>query len=553
MADNVKGITIQIGGDVQPLNQALQEATKSTQSYSKQLSEINKKLKLDPKNIELLTEKHNVLTKAVEVGEERVQGFKEAYEKAFKGLETGETTKEQVDAISRGLQNATQETENWRQELQSTDRALENAQRTQEHFEQQTDETTESVKEQKEELQQTGEAFKTFSFNGEEVTAKFREMNGAGVDLATGLKMVMNGTYKMNDAILALNPTNILTLVSAFGMGAIKLAEYADGLSEVKTQQKLLDAEITKTRDAWKKEQYQVNLNTTSYLVLFRRVMDLNDQVKLYQQTGKDTTQVTKQLEFWSNQLNDTVGESVVTYDKETGTLKENNAELTKRYQNLRNNAIMEAQAERLKELYVQQYEQQKLIAQYQEKIDSGVREWGTSYEYLKTNAEKALGKINEEIDGLERENAALISQVDGIGSEYYTAGKESATQYSKGFNSNSYQISNAVKSALSVLNTKIKTTAKPGGITTRVEYLANGGIVTRPTLAMIGEGGSPEAVIPLDKLGGIIEGALKNSRQGGGSYSMNVYPRDMSASQQDMLFNKFDKWLGGKTSRESI
>ena len=33
---------------------------------------------------------------------------------------------------------------------------------------------------------------------------------------------------------------------------------------------------------------------------------------------------------------------------------------------------------------------------------------------------------------------------------------------------------------------------------------LASGGIVTRPTLAMIGEGGEPEAVIPLSKMGGM-------------------------------------------------
>lgn len=33
---------------------------------------------------------------------------------------------------------------------------------------------------------------------------------------------------------------------------------------------------------------------------------------------------------------------------------------------------------------------------------------------------------------------------------------------------------------------------------------LADGGIVTRPTLAMIGEGGEPEAVIPLSKMGGM-------------------------------------------------
>jgi SLT domain-containing protein len=41
---------------------------------------------------------------------------------------------------------------------------------------------------------------------------------------------------------------------------------------------------------------------------------------------------------------------------------------------------------------------------------------------------------------------------------------------------------------------------------------LAEGGIVTRPTLAMIGEGGQSEAVIPLDKLGNM-----------GGNITINV------------------------------
>jgi hypothetical protein len=42
---------------------------------------------------------------------------------------------------------------------------------------------------------------------------------------------------------------------------------------------------------------------------------------------------------------------------------------------------------------------------------------------------------------------------------------------------------------------------------------MADGGIVTRPTLAMIGEGGQSEAVIPLDKLG----------RMGGGNTTINI------------------------------
>jgi hypothetical protein len=40
------------------------------------------------------------------------------------------------------------------------------------------------------------------------------------------------------------------------------------------------------------------------------------------------------------------------------------------------------------------------------------------------------------------------------------------------------------------------------GFLSGRVPGLAEGGIVTRPTLAMVGEGGEPEAVIPLSKMG---------------------------------------------------
>ena len=45
---------------------------------------------------------------------------------------------------------------------------------------------------------------------------------------------------------------------------------------------------------------------------------------------------------------------------------------------------------------------------------------------------------------------------------------------------------------------------------------LAEGGIVTRPTLAMIGEGGEPEAVIPLSKLGAVGGGSIVVNIMGG-------------------------------------
>ena len=53
----------------------------------------------------------------------------------------------------------------------------------------------------------------------------------------------------------------------------------------------------------------------------------------------------------------------------------------------------------------------------------------------------------------------------------------------------------------------KMKSAGTPGGI----PAMAEGGIVTAPTLALIGEGRGPEAVIPLDKLQGMMSGGAQN------------------------------------------
>jgi hypothetical protein len=55
------------------------------------------------------------------------------------------------------------------------------------------------------------------------------------------------------------------------------------------------------------------------------------------------------------------------------------------------------------------------------------------------------------------------------------------------------------------------------------IPYLAEGGIVTRPSLAMIAEAGEPEAVIPLSKLSGMLGG-------GGGGVTINVQGADPNA-----------------------
>ena len=66
MASNrIKGITIDIGGNTTQLTKALADVDKSLKDTQTQLKDVNKLLKLDPSNVELLRQKQDLLGKAV--------------------------------------------------------------------------------------------------------------------------------------------------------------------------------------------------------------------------------------------------------------------------------------------------------------------------------------------------------------------------------------------------------------------------------------------------------------------------------------------------------
>jgi hypothetical protein len=77
------------------------------------------------------------------------------------------------------------------------------------------------------------------------------------------------------------------------------------------------------------------------------------------------------------------------------------------------------------------------------------------------------------------------------------------------------------------------------GRIAGRVAGLADGGIVTKPTLAMVGEGGEPEAVIPLSKMGGM---------GGGTTFNINVGVGDPEAIARSIrrILNDSERRVGG-------
>lgn len=63
---NIKGITIEIGGDTTKLDRALTKVDKSAKSTADQLKDVERLLKLDPTNVELLAQKQDLLSQRVE-------------------------------------------------------------------------------------------------------------------------------------------------------------------------------------------------------------------------------------------------------------------------------------------------------------------------------------------------------------------------------------------------------------------------------------------------------------------------------------------------------
>ena len=70
MANRIKGITVEIGGDTTKLSKALESVNKNIKSTQTQLKDVEKLLKLDPKNTELLSQKQKLLADSISATKE---------------------------------------------------------------------------------------------------------------------------------------------------------------------------------------------------------------------------------------------------------------------------------------------------------------------------------------------------------------------------------------------------------------------------------------------------------------------------------------------------
>ena len=86
----IQGITVEIGGDTSKLTAALKDVDRSLSTTQGNLRDVNKLLKLDPGNTELLAQKHRLLGDAIKETKERLETLKTAASQANEALAKGE-------------------------------------------------------------------------------------------------------------------------------------------------------------------------------------------------------------------------------------------------------------------------------------------------------------------------------------------------------------------------------------------------------------------------------------------------------------------------------
>lgn len=103
----IQGITIEIGGDTTKLSESLSGINKDLRTTQSQLRDVNKLLKLDPTNTDLLKQKQKYLSDEIKGTKEKLEQEKTAMEQLKDAPQTEETTKQQ-EALTREIEDTTQ-------------------------------------------------------------------------------------------------------------------------------------------------------------------------------------------------------------------------------------------------------------------------------------------------------------------------------------------------------------------------------------------------------------------------------------------------------------
>lgn len=220
MAKGIKGITVEIGGDTGPLDKALGDVNKRSRSLQVELRQVERLLKFDPTNTELLAQKQVILSKSVETTEEKLKALKDAQVQVQAQFEKGEIAEEQYRAFQREIAKTENELKTMKSTLEIATRNLKEFGDNNGVAKEESEKLSKSIEETKRALEAEKKALK----DAEEAQKKHAtEVNNAKKELDDYKEKLTDTTKTVAKGLLAVDGAIITT-----GGYALKLSDEFD-------------------------------------------------------------------------------------------------------------------------------------------------------------------------------------------------------------------------------------------------------------------------------------------------------------------------------------
>jgi phage-related minor tail protein len=117
MAERIKGIIVEIGGDAQGLDKALNDVNSTSRNLQKELNDVNRLLKFDPANVEALAQKQKLLNDQVVNTSEKLNRLREVEQQVEQQFNLGEISEQQFRAFRREIEFTEKQLSNLKESL----------------------------------------------------------------------------------------------------------------------------------------------------------------------------------------------------------------------------------------------------------------------------------------------------------------------------------------------------------------------------------------------------------------------------------------------------
>ncbi|WP_092487435.1 hypothetical protein [Desulfoscipio geothermicus] len=124
MAETIRGINVTIGSDTTGLGKALADVNKKSRDIQSELRQVERLLKFDPSNTELLAQKQKLLSDAIATSSEKLERLRAAQEQVNEQFQRGEISEGQYRAFQREIVKTEQALQKLEQQGKGAKRSL---------------------------------------------------------------------------------------------------------------------------------------------------------------------------------------------------------------------------------------------------------------------------------------------------------------------------------------------------------------------------------------------------------------------------------------------